>query len=72
MSSLASAQWTATAPPLGRKPWQSALCRSPLPLSDKDSPTSVREDDKKYNTTNRLAASARDEYLSYKSMLQGW
>lgn len=69
--SLSLVQWAASGP-LGPKPWQSALCRSQLQLSDKDTPTPAREDDRKYNTASSLAASAQDECLSYKSMLQGW
>lgn len=54
--SFSSAQWAASGP-LGHKPWLVAPCRFQLQLSDKDTPTPVRADDKKYNTANSLAAS---------------
>lgn len=44
--------------PFGPKPWLFALCRSRLQLSEEDTSTPAGEDDKKYNTANRLAASA--------------
>lgn len=47
MSSLASAQWTATAPPLGRKPWQSdprshSLTRTVLHLWEKTTRNTIQ------------------------------
>lgn len=51
-------------------PWALALC--PLQILTaalwQGHSSTCREDDKKYNTANRLAASGRDVYLSYKSI----